>query len=47
MEKIYTDEKLRIESLKPKKSTVEFLLSYSKALSVIKYKKLEFETLLN
>lgn len=47
MEEIYTNEKLLSESLKPKKSTIEFLLSYSKALSVIKYKKLEFETLLN
>lgn len=47
MAKIYSNEKLRTDSLKPKKSTIEFLLSYSKALSVIKYKKLEFETLLN
>lgn len=47
MEKIYTNEKLHAESLKPNKSTIEFLLSYSKALSVIKYKKLEFDTLVN
>lgn len=47
MEKIYSNERLCTDSLKPKKSTIEFLLSYSKALSVIKCKKLEFETLLN
>ncbi len=33
--------------LQPKKETVDFLLNYSKALSVIEYRKLKFETLLN
>ena len=31
----------------PKKETIEFLLNYSKALSVIEYRKMKFETLLN
>jgi hypothetical protein len=31
----------------PKKETINFLLNYSKALSVIDYNKLKFEALLN
>jgi len=31
----------------PKKETIEFLLNYSKALSVIEYKRMKFETMLN
>ena len=34
-------------NMNPKKETVDFLLSYSKALSVLKYNKMKFETLLN
>jgi len=37
----------KFNHLQPKKETVEFLLNYSKALSVIEYKKMQFETLLN
>jgi len=33
--------------LNPKEETVNFLLNYSKALSVIDYNKLKFEALLN
>ena len=33
--------------LKPKEETVNFLLNYSKALSVINCNKLKFETFLN
>lgn len=32
---------------RPRKETVSFLLNYSKALSVIDYKKMKFEMLLN
>ncbi|GAA0719890.1 hypothetical protein GCM10009430_19460 [Aquimarina litoralis] len=35
------------QQLVPKKITVDFLLNYSKALSVIDYKKMKFEALLN
>lgn len=31
----------------PKKETIDFLLSYSKALSVISYKSMKFEALIN
>ncbi|RZS93623.1 hypothetical protein [Aquimarina brevivitae] len=33
--------------LEPKKSTVDFILNYSKALKVTEYEELQFETLLN
>ncbi len=33
--------------LEPKEDTVNFLLNYSKALSVIKCNKMKFEALLN
>ena len=33
--------------LKPKLETIQFLLNYSKALSVIDYKNQKFEALLN
>ncbi|RMA64521.1 hypothetical protein BXY75_1397 [Ulvibacter antarcticus] len=35
------------EKLAPKEDTIRFLLDYSKALSVIDYKFLKFEALLN
>ncbi|MDH7445876.1 MULTISPECIES: hypothetical protein [unclassified Aquimarina] len=35
------------QQLVPKKITVDFLLNYSKALSVIDYKNMKFEALLN
>jgi len=35
------------KQLVPKKSTVDLILNYSKALSVIDYKSMKFETLLN
>ena len=34
-------------NLEPKKATIAFLLSYSKALSVISYKSMKFEALIN
>lgn len=34
-------------NLKPKKSTIDFILSYSKSLNVVKGKKLTFETFVN
>ncbi len=47
MEKLYTENSSEMKNLHPKKETISFLLNYSKALSVINYKKLQFETLLN
>ncbi len=35
------------QQLVPKKTTVDFLLNYSKALSVIDYNNMKFEALLN
>jgi len=35
------------KNMVPKEETIEFLLNYSKALSVIDYNNLKFEALLN
>ncbi len=35
------------QQFQPKKKTIDFLLNYSKALSVIDYKAMKFEILLN
>ena len=41
MAKIYSENSIKnIENLEPKEETVNFLLNYSKALSVINYNKL-------
>jgi hypothetical protein len=48
MEKIYSKKSIgNPEKLEPKEETINFLLNYSKALKVLKYNNLEFETLLN
>ncbi len=47
MAKLYTENFNPLELLKPKDETVNFILNYSKALKVIKYNHLEFETLQN
>jgi len=47
MAKIYSNISPKHNNLKPKDETISYLLSYSKALSVIKYNKLKFEALLN
>jgi len=48
MAKIYSEDSIKsINDLKPKEETVNFLLNYSKALSVIEYNKMKFEALLN
>jgi len=36
-----------VTKLVPKDETIQYLLNYSKALSVIDYNKLKFEALLN
>ena len=48
MAKLYSQQqKHQSSKLVPKEETINYLLNYSKALSVIKYNKLSFNTLLN
>lgn len=47
MAKLYSECPQKNENLNPKEETVNFLLSYSKALHVIHGSKRKFETLLN
>jgi hypothetical protein len=48
MAKIYSENPIKnLNDLKPKEETVNFLLNYSKALSVINCNELKFEALLN
>ena len=48
MAKLYSQENPQKKlNLNPKEETVNFLLNYSKALSVINCNKMKFEALLN
>jgi len=47
MAKIYSKNSKSNKKMIPKDETVCFILNYSKALSVINYKKMKFEALLN
>ena len=47
MAKLYSETQKKIENLNPKEETINFLLNYSKALSVINCNKMKFEALLN
>ena len=48
MAKIYSENSIKkLDNLEPREETVNFLLNYSKALSVINCNKLKFEALLN
>ena len=47
MAKLYPECPQKKDELNPKKETIHFLLSYSKALSVIKCNNLKFEALQN
>ncbi len=48
MAKIYPENFInKLNKIEPKEETVNFLLNYSKALSVINCNKLKFEALLN
>ncbi|WP_165776651.1 MULTISPECIES: hypothetical protein [Maribacter] len=47
MEKIYSNYQERTEFKKVCPKTINFLLSFSKALYDVKYKDMEFETYLN
>ena len=48
MAKLYSENPKKEQiKMNPKQETVDFLLSYSKSLSVLHYNNLKFETLLN
>lgn len=47
MAKLYIEDFENLKTLKPKEETVNFLLNYSQALSVINCNHLKFEALLN
>ncbi len=49
MSKIYSEPSpgKQAENLEPKVETISFLLNYSKALSVINYKSMNFEAIIN
>ncbi|WP_162835815.1 hypothetical protein [Psychroserpens damuponensis] len=47
MAKLYSECTLKQYELNPKEETVDFLLNYSKALSVIHCNNLKFEALQN
>lgn len=48
MAKIYSENSFnKLNTLEPKKETVDFILNYSKALSVVSFNKMTFESLLN
>lgn len=48
MAKLYSQQqKHQSSKLVPREETIKFLLNYSKALSVIKYNELQFNSLLN
>ena len=47
MAKIYSKKSPVLQPMKPSEETISFLLSYSKALSVVKIKDLSFEIISN
>ncbi|WP_299229231.1 hypothetical protein [uncultured Psychroserpens sp.] len=47
MAKLYSECPQKKENLNPKEETIDFLLNYSKALSVIHCNNLKFEALQN
>lgn len=47
MAKLYSKNLLAAPKMLPKKETVKFLLSYSKALSIVKAGKMRFEVIAN
>ena len=47
MAKLYIEDSKHLENLQPSEETVNFLLNYSQALTVISHNDLKFEALLN
>ncbi len=42
-----TSKEEKLNELKPKRETINFLLNYSRALNVTTYQSMKFETFLN
>ncbi len=47
MPKIYTKKSLKNNDLQPKKTTIKFILNYSKAIHIMKLKTMQVEVLQN
>ena len=47
MAKLYSKETIAITKMLPKKETIDFLINYSKALSVVKIGREKFEIIAN
>jgi len=47
MPKIYSKSSSKMDNLKPKSETINFILNYSKALHVIKTKTMQIEVMKN
>ncbi len=47
MAKIYSKNALAVSKMSPRKSTINFLLNYSKALTMVKVGRLTFECVAN
>ncbi|MBC9798162.1 hypothetical protein [Sinomicrobium weinanense] len=47
MANLYTKKSAELKKIGPRPETVSFLLNYSRALRVVDYKEIKFETLLN
>ena len=47
MENVYSEEQETVKSVKARRETIDFLLSYSKSITVVDYKKHKFEVTLN
>lgn len=47
MAKLYSKKKIASQTMLPKNETISFLLSYSKALSIVKVGDLTFENIAN
>lgn len=47
MAKLYSKETVAVTKMAPKKETIDFLLNFSKALSVVKIGKAKFEIIAN
>tara|TARA_Y100000589_G_scaffold178684_1_gene169250 strand:- start:187 stop:330 length:144 start_codon:yes stop_codon:yes gene_type:complete len=47
MENIYSEEQKSVKTVKASQKTVDFLLSFSKSIHVVDYRKHQFEVTLN
>lgn len=47
MAKIYSKQKLQVPNMLPKKETIDFLLNYSKSLTIVKTSNGTFENIAN